>query len=557
MSGLCERIWLCVATLGIGAGSAFAGGQVELQKITASDAAVNDLFGVAMSIDGDIAVAGTFFDDDAGTDSGSAYVFYRNQGGPESWGQVKKLTASDGAAGDNFGRSVAVSGDIVVVGANADDTSGANSGSAYVFYRNHGGTDNWGQVQKLTASDAASSDEFGISVAVSGDTVAVGAFLDASPATNAGSAYVFYRNQGGVDNWGQVMKLTASDQAAADSFGYALTLSGEIAVVGAYSADNAGVNSGSAYVFYRDQGGLDNWGHVKELRASDGAAFDEFGIVVAISGEVAVVGAWGDDDAGSNSGSAYVFARNEGGPDNWGQVKKITASDAAADDKFGESVSVSGDIALVSARLDDDAGVDAGAAYAFARNEGGTDNWGQLVKLIASDGAANDQLGVAVSVSGDIAVVGAFLDDSPATDAGSAYVYEISSVPGTFSLTGPAPGEYVTTTTPMLSWSASLLADSYSLVIDDDADLSSPLLTQTGLVATSFNVPPGTLAPGVVYWQVLAVNEDGSTTGSPDPADFAVLNPDCPSDTDGNGAVDVVDLLGLLGTWGPCPEGKP
>ncbi len=144
-----------------------------------------------MSISGDTVVVGARLDDDAGIDSGSAYIFGRNEGGADNWGQVAKLTASDAAGGDMFGFSVSISGDIVIVGARGTDDAGFGSGSAYVFGRNEGGSDNWGQVKKLTASDAAAGDVFGFSVSISGDTVIVGARLDDDAGNESGSAYIF------------------------------------------------------------------------------------------------------------------------------------------------------------------------------------------------------------------------------------------------------------------------------------------------------------------------------------------------------------------------------
>jgi hypothetical protein len=170
-----------------------------------------------VSISGDTVVVGANGDDDNGSDSGSAYIFGRDQGGADAWGQVAKLTASDGASGDQFGS----------IGFDQrrhrrrrglwDDDNGSDSGSAYVFGRDQGGADAWGQVAKLTASDGASGDSFGRSVSISGDTVVVGAYGDDDNGSDSGSAYIFSRDQGGADAWGQVAKLTASDGASDDS----------------------------------------------------------------------------------------------------------------------------------------------------------------------------------------------------------------------------------------------------------------------------------------------------------------------------------------------------
>ena len=337
----------------------------QVKKLTASDAQAGDYFGISTAVSGDTAVVGAHSESNAG----AAYVFQRNAGGADNWAEVKKLTASDAQAGDYFGARVAVSGDIAVVSAVYEDSGGSNAGAAYVFQRNWGGTDNWGEVKKLTASDAQAGDYFGMGVAVSGDIVVVSAVYEDSGGSSAGAAYVFQRNAGGADNWGEVKKLTASDAQASDYFGVSAAVNGDTAVVGAYAEDAGGIDAGAAYVFQRNAGGADNWGEVKKLTASDAQAYDEFGRSVAVSGDTAVVGAHYEHSGGSIAGAAYVFSRNQGGTDNWGQVKKLTASDAQAGDEFGYSAAVSGDTAVVGAYWEDAGGSDAGAAYVFATSE--------------------------------------------------------------------------------------------------------------------------------------------------------------------------------------------
>jgi hypothetical protein len=211
-----------------------------------------------------------------------------------AWSQQQKLTASDGAASDYFGRSVSVSGDTAMVGANGDDIAYAtDAGSAYVFVRS--GTA-WSQQQKLTAADGAMNDQFGACISVSGETAVVGAFShDTAGGANAGSAYVFVRSGMG---WYLQQQLTASDGAMNDSFGLSVSVSADTAVVAA-TGDNS--LAGSAYVFVRT-GTL--WSEEQKLTASDGAANDHFGISVSVSGGTVVVGAYGDN---SLAGSAYVF----------------------------------------------------------------------------------------------------------------------------------------------------------------------------------------------------------------------------------------------------------
>ncbi|MCH8304485.1 MAG: T9SS type A sorting domain-containing protein [Candidatus Marinimicrobia bacterium] len=381
--------------------------QVSEFKITASDGAAVDAFGYSVSISGDYAVVGAFLDDDSGSSSGSAYIFKRVG---ESWAQEAKLLPADGAASDKFGRSVSISGDYAVVGAFFDSDNGIASGSAYVFKRTGA---SWAQEAKLLPSDGATSDVFGISVSISGDYAVVGASGDDDNGSASGSAYVFKRSG---TSWAQETKLLPSDAAAGDFFGKSVSISGDYAVVGAQENDDNGTNSGSAYVFKRAGA---SWAQETKLLPSDGATIDVFGISVSISGDYAVVGAHRDSDNGSFSGSAYVFKRTDV---TWTQEAKLLPSDGAADDQFGISVSISGDYAVVGAQENDDNGSNSGSAYLFKRSD---TIWTQEAKLLASDGAAADEFGRSVSISGDYAVVGAWRDNDNGTDAGSAYLYSL------------------------------------------------------------------------------------------------------------------------------------
>ena len=264
-----------------------------------------------------------------------------------------------------------------------------------------------GQTQtKLLASDGAAGDWFGCSVSLSGDSAIVGAFYDDDFGSNSGSAYIFERVGGA---WTQRAKLIASDGAADDWFGGSVSVSGDTAIVGANHDDDRGSNSGSAYVF-KKVGGV--WVQQAKLLASDGAAGNRFGFSVSISGGTAIVGAFLRD---GYRGSAYIFEKIGGV---WVQQARLLASDGATYDYFGWSVSVSGDTALVGARNDDDRG----SAYIFEK-VGGV--WVQKAKLLASDGAAYDEFGGSVSVSGDIAIVGSMYGDIGSNDdQGSAYIFE-------------------------------------------------------------------------------------------------------------------------------------
>ena len=251
------------------------------------------------------------------------------------------------------------------------------------------------ELDKLTASDGAQYDSFGAAVSVSGDVIVVGAREHNDAGSDSGSAYV-YRFDGIV--WEQEAELLPSDGDEYDIFGGSASVSGDVIVVGAPFDDDAGAYSGSAYV-YRYEGGA--WVEEAKLTASDAAADDSFGWSVSASSDVVVVGAPYNDDAGAYSGSAYVY-RYDG--NTWIEEAKLTASDAAQGDFFGGSVSVSGEAVVVGASYDSDAGTWSGSAYVY-RDDGGA--WIEEAKLTASDAAVGDSFGWSVSVSGDVAVVGA------------------------------------------------------------------------------------------------------------------------------------------------------
>jgi hypothetical protein len=384
------------------------------QKVTAPDGAAGDEFGISVAIDGDTALVGAPNHGVGENDyQGSVYVFTRSG---TTWSFEQELTASDGAGSDHFGWSVAISGTIAVVGAHYDDVdANANQGSAYVFTRI--GT-TWGERDKLTAADGAQGDRFGESVALSGTTILVGVpYHDVGANTDQGSAYVFVPID--FPDWGQQAQLTASDGAADDYFGYSLAIDGDTALVGAsYHDVGANGDQGSAYVFTRS-GAI--WTQRAQLTAADGAAADGFGVSVALSGGTALLGAYRHlVGANATQGSAYVFT---GSGATWGQQAELTASDGAGGDQFGYSVAISGTIAVVGAQYDHvGANSDQGSAYVLT---GSGAAWTQQGKLTASDGAADDYFGHSVALSGDTALVGAQFDDIGANDdQGSAYFFK-------------------------------------------------------------------------------------------------------------------------------------
>ncbi len=272
--------------------------------------ALGEGFGVSVALNGDTLVVGAYSSKIGNTEyQGSAYIFQRNHGGTNKWGKVKQLIASDGATFDSFGSSVSISGDTVVVGAYADDiATQSNQGSAYIYQRHQGGPNQWGQLKKLVASDGLDSDFFGDAVAVYGDTVVVGAWFTYYKDFK-GSAYIFQRDHGGSNAWGQVKKIIPNDASRGDYFGAAVAIHKDTVVVGSIY-DDVGVNTmqGSAYIFQRNQGGTNKWGQLKKLTASDGASIDYYGSALALSGRAVVIGApLNDVDGKVDKGTAYIY----------------------------------------------------------------------------------------------------------------------------------------------------------------------------------------------------------------------------------------------------------
>jgi hypothetical protein len=336
----------------------------ETAKLVASDRAEEDRFGCRVSLDGDRLLIGAFLKDtdalglDSLNEAGAAYIFDYDG---TNWTETAILTASDRAMEDRFGFGISLQGDIAVIGSYLNDSDQAggnlmgNAGAAYVFELNNG---TWTETAKLVASDRINGDFFGYSVGISDGVIMAGAYNNNTDAngsnsmTQAGSAYVFEK-VGGI--WTQTSKLVASNREDGDRFGHNLAISGDKAVIGAYNRDHTGnPKTGIAYAFARI-GGI--WTETSVLVPSDLAGFDEFGVSVDIDGDRIVVGSRFDDQdaSGANylldAGSAYVFELDGGV---WVETQKIVASDRGADDRYGSSVAISGDLIFVGGYWDDE-----------------------------------------------------------------------------------------------------------------------------------------------------------------------------------------------------------
>ena len=406
-------------------------------ELISSTASTGDRFGYSVAIDGDVAVVGAYLEDPGGVNNaGSAYIYERT--GATEWTYRKRILGTLETQ-TYFGWDVAIDGDTIVVGAQWDRDNGYRSGAAYVFQRNQGGVNNWGRVTKFSGSDTDNSDFFGRSVDISGDTIVVGASIANAVGTTSGTAYVFDRDAGGANNWGQVKKLAGSTQGAGDRFGQSVSIDGDRVAVGAFRNDSAGNDAGAVYVFVRNRGGTDNWGELKAITAPDAAASDWFGYSVAITGTSIAVGVPQDDEGSDNQiGSVYVLSQNTGGSNNWGLESRLLASDGERGDRLGWSVDFDGSRVVSGAPQSDSNGDRSGAAYQFDKVLG---SWSETRILTNEEVTLRDEFGVSVALSGDVAVVGSWLDNRPFNNSGGAYTFDLqtSTATVTVNVTASAP----------------------------------------------------------------------------------------------------------------------
>jgi hypothetical protein len=379
-----------------------------------SDPAASDEFGYTVAIDGDTIVVGSPLDDGgAGANQGSVYVYVRSGG---LWTQQAKIVPADASADARFGWSVDISGDTLVAGAYWDDGPLPNQGSAYVYVRS--GT-TWTLQAQLQASDAAADDRYGSAVAIKNDDVIVGAIQGDGAFSSVGAAYVYVRSG---TSWSEQAKLLASDGQTSDYFGSTLDIDGNYVVVGSpFTPGTAGLTQGAAYVFLRSG---TNWSEQAKLLAGDPAASDQFARSVSISGDTVAAGCPYHDVPVSSCGATYIFVRSG---TSWSQQARLVHSDATNSDAFGLSVSLAGNLLVACTPFDTSPapGTVQGSAYAFTRS--GT-NWTQQPKLFAFDGANSDEFGVSVVTDGYSAVIGARNDDGSAgANQGSSYVFRMAT----------------------------------------------------------------------------------------------------------------------------------
>lgn len=446
---------------------------------------LTNYYGISVALDGDAIAVGAYLDADAGTNgAGAVYLYRRNVGGPDNWGLVGKyLPTSTGAV--EFGRTVDLRGDTLVAGAVSDRSVTTNhaNGAAYVFQRNEGGADNWGLATKLISrvttyqmanpgergvsmgddmlaaatspalspgevggarlfqsydcpvwaeldqklpAAASNEDRFGTAVALDDNWMAVGApksSVFGNP--EIGRVYLYERNAGGANKW--ALSYTFGGGADwSNHFGAALALNRERLAVGLPDGDSQQTPhfTGQVKLHERNKDGSNAWGVVATCLPADGADYDQFGSAIALEDDILVVGAPVNDAEGAAAGAAYVFMRNQGGSNRWGQVLRLEPTGLDAADRFGTSVAIEGDTIAVGAPLENDgAGAD-GAVYLFRQNQGGSNTWGQIKKIKVGTPTFLDRVGSTVALAGDVLVVGADQDGESQPGSGAAYVFE-------------------------------------------------------------------------------------------------------------------------------------
>ncbi len=389
---------LTAVVIGLAGCAAFSLGDHfnEEMKLAPNDGVVDQAFGHAVSIDAGIIAVGAKGDDDLGAQSGSAYVFSTATGI-----QIAKLVPDDGAAGDEFGCSIAISGGVVAVGARFDDDHGENSGAAYLFDAVTGD-----QLAKLLPDDGQAGDEFGYSIAMSGGVVAVGAIRDDDLGDSSGSVYLFDASTGA-----QLQKLLPDEGAANQSFGVSVAMDDGVVAVGSrsYFVLGEGFTLGAVYLFDVSTGD-----QINRLSAGNGTWTDFFGDAIDIDNGLVAVGAWARSIFFDHSGAAYVFDASTGD-----QVSYIVPSDGHDRDHFGISVAIDDGVVAIGSHQDGDNGFNAGSAYLYDAVSGS-----RIDKLLAHDGSAFDYFGESIAIEHGRVVVGAVGDEDNGSNSGSVYVFD-------------------------------------------------------------------------------------------------------------------------------------
>ena len=405
--------------------------------ITPSDGTSAVGFGDALALDGDYLAIGTPYEDVGSlNDVGAVYLYRRDAQAPTGWTQIQKITAPTPLQQSFFGQALALQDDVLVIGAHYEHVAtSAAYGAAYIYLRDQGGADSWGFVKRLEESGAGALAEFGVSLDLDGDLLAVGAL---GARSHAGRAYLYSRSAG----WSKIKELpdtplVPGNEDAIDGFqfGESVALEGDTLLVGAprttlQLGDPLVVppisQAGAVFVFERNATGPGNWGQVQRLIAEKPSNNANFGNAIDVDTGRLIIGARFENLIVNNQiqaysqGAAYIFERDTGNPNSWGHIASLHAADAAAFDYYGSDVAILADQAWVGSPYGDGAGfTNQGAVYTYSRNQGGTDSWGSMPNIGASDGLPGDAFGIALAVSQAALVVGA-----SSREESAAYIFE-------------------------------------------------------------------------------------------------------------------------------------
>jgi len=365
---------------------------VHLKELLASDSAPHDNYGIVVALSSDTAVIGAPFDSTRSFNAGSAYVYKHSNG---AWSLQQKLQANDGAPGDQYGWSIALQGNTLLIGARFDDDRGFNSGSIYAYTR----IDNtWVERQKFSAPDGSVNDQYGFTISLDGDVAFIGAPLDDDNGFESGSVYIYHRIAG---LWSVEKKFTAHDGEPGDQFGWSVALSASSALIGARFDDDEAFNSGSAYLYNRT---AQTWHMKQKFTAIDAAVNDQFGWTVALDDNTAVIGARFNDDMGINSGSAYVYTLSD---KEWSLQQKLIASDGEPGNQYSWAIALDGDKLIIGAPFDNYEEAISGSSYVYSRSDNA---WREQQKLTANIEVLAARYGISVALEGDTTLIGACLE---------------------------------------------------------------------------------------------------------------------------------------------------
>lgn len=391
--------WVLPVIVFLASGQLWSRAQTECDlPLTASSLAYSDNYGSSVAVSGDFAIVGASLHDQNGTNSGAAYIFRWNG---TSWAQESKLLASDAAQSDAFGSSVAIDGTVAVVVAPSKYVNSVQTGMTYVFRRV--GTQ-WIEQQKFPVGFSGTPDLVGSTAAISGDTIVVGNSSDRTRGLYAGAVNMF---QWYGTTWVEKPRITASDAANVDFFGYSVSIHGGWLAVGAFADDDRGSSSGSAYVFQRSDNGTptnpsdDTWVQRQKLTATDGAAYNQFGYSVSVNSNLLAIGANQDSDRGVNFGSVYIYRLNGS---TWTPEAELFSSGGIMNGSFGGSVAALGDLVIVGAPKEKPFWTNGGAAYSFRKN---ATTWIEETEFADPNAYANNYFGGAVAISNGRILVGA------------------------------------------------------------------------------------------------------------------------------------------------------